>query len=276
MTLGPGSEQNAYTAELAAVAMALTCPPVRLHNRIITILTSNQAALLAISHPRQQSGQGSIKQIYKGVRALSERDNTVRGQWVPSQRNLEVSGLAKRAAKKSTERGKTPEGQSPQAKATILHKMRQGIKANVALPQGIGKHSQDIDAALPGKHTKAIYDTLNKKEAGTLAQLRTGMARINAYLHRIGASDTDQCDCGAAKETVKHFLFLCARWDHLRAHLLQQMGTRIGDISFCLGGRSKNRELDASPWKPDMNAVRAAIRYAMATERLLANQQLQP
>jgi hypothetical protein len=54
------------------------------------------------------------------------------------------------------------------------------------------------------------------------------------------------------------------------------MGTRIGDISFCLGGRSKNRELDASPWKPDMNAVRAAIRYAMATERLLANQQLQP
>ena len=56
MTLGLRTEQNTYTAELAAIAMAVTCPPVRLHNRTITILTSNQAALSAISHPQQQSG----------------------------------------------------------------------------------------------------------------------------------------------------------------------------------------------------------------------------
>jgi hypothetical protein len=276
MTLGLRTEQNPYTAELAAVAMAVTSTPVHLRNRTITILTSNQAALLAISHPQQQSGQGSIKQIYHGVRALRERGNTVRGQWVPSQRKLEVSCFAKRAAKKTTERGRTPEGQSQQAKATILHEIRRRINASVALPEGIGKHSKEVDAALPGKHTKAIYDTLNKKEAGTLAQLRTGMARINGYLHRIGASDTDQCDCGAAKETVKHFLFLCARWDHLRAHLLQQLETRIGDISFCLGGRSKNVELDPSPWRPNMNAVRATIRYAILTGRLLADEQVSP
>jgi hypothetical protein len=87
--------------------MAVTCPPVPLHNKAITILTSNQAVLSAISHPQQQSGQGSIKQIYNGVRALRDRGNTVRGQWVPSQRNLEVGGLAKRAAKKATEPGMT-------------------------------------------------------------------------------------------------------------------------------------------------------------------------
>src|SRR4051794_32985687 len=57
VTLGPRTEQNPYTAELAAVAIAVTSPPVRLRNRAITVLTSNQAALLAISHPRQQSGQ---------------------------------------------------------------------------------------------------------------------------------------------------------------------------------------------------------------------------
>jgi hypothetical protein len=276
MTLGPKTEQNPYTAELAAVAMAVTCPPVPLHNRTITILTSSQAALLAISHPQQQSGQGSIKQIYHGIRALRDRGNIVRGQWVPSQRNLEVSGLAKRAAKKSTELGKTPDKQSRQAKATTLQEMRLRIRAEGALPEGIGKHSKEVDAALPGKHTKVIYDTLNKKEAGILAQLRTGMARINSYLYRIGASGTDQCDCGTAKETVKHFLFLCTQWDHLRAHLLQQVGMRIGDISFCLGGRSKNIELDPSPWKPNMNAVRATIRYTMATERLLAEEQAPP
>jgi hypothetical protein len=139
---------------------------------------------------------------------------------VPSQRNLEVGGLTKRAAKKATEPGKIPDRQPRPAKATILHEVKLRIKANGALPEGIGKHSKDVDAALPGKHTKAMYNTLKKKEASTLAQLRTGMVKINSYLHRTGAPGTDQCECGTAKETVKHFLFLCARWDHLRAHLL--------------------------------------------------------
>jgi hypothetical protein len=148
------------------------------------------------------------------------------------------------------------------------------IEAKVKPLKDISKHSQDVDTALLGKHTKELYNTLNKKEAGILAQLRTGMARINGYLHRIGACDTDQCECGAAKESVKHFLFLCARWDHLRADLLQHVQTRIGDISFCLGGRSKSLELDPSPWEPNLNAVRATIRYAMATGRLLADEQV--
>jgi hypothetical protein len=56
---------------------------------------------------------------------------------------------------------------------------------------------------------------------------------------RIGAAGTDQWECGTAKETVKHFLFLCAWWDHLRAPLLQQAGARTGDISFCLRGKVK-------------------------------------
>lgn len=91
---------------------------------------------------------------------------------MPSQRNLEVSGLAKRAAKKATEPGKTPDRQPRRAKATILHEMKLQIKANGVLPEGIGKHSKDVDAALPGKHTKAMYNTLKKKETSTLAQLR--------------------------------------------------------------------------------------------------------
>lgn len=108
-TIGLKTGQNTYTAELAAVALAVTCPPVRLHNRTITVLTSNQAALLAIDHPQQQSGPGSIKQIYQGIGMLREQGNIVQGQWVSSQRKLAVSVLAKRAAKKSTARGKTPE-----------------------------------------------------------------------------------------------------------------------------------------------------------------------
>jgi len=28
------------------------------------------------------------------------------------------------------------------------------------------------------------------------------MIRLNGYLHRIGAAELDQCDCGQARETV--------------------------------------------------------------------------
>lgn len=64
------------------------------------------------------------------------------------------------------------------------------------------------------------------------------------------------------------------RRDHLRAHLLQHVETMIGHISFCLGGRSKNAELDPSAWKLNMNAVRATVRYAIATGRLLTDEEV--
>ena len=273
-TLGPVTEQSVYTAELAAVAVALTCPPVFLQRKSITILTSNQAVLLAIGNPQQQSGQDSLKQIYRALHQLRERGSTVQGQWVPGRRKLKVTDRARSAAKMSTDLGRKPKEQSRQAKSTAHHDMKRRITtAKEELPSGVGRHSREVDGALPGQHTKALYDAFEKKEASTLVQLRTGMARLNSYLHRIGVSDTDHCECGRGKETVKHFLFLCPRWDHLRAHLLQQVGARVGDISFCLGGRSKNPALDPLPWKPVMKSVRAAVRYTMATKRLLAEQQ---
>ena len=39
---------------------------------------------------------------------------------------------------------------------------------------------------------------------------------------------------------------------------------------------AKNREMDPLPWKPNTNAVRAAIRYAITTGRLLAEEQAPP
>lgn len=52
-TPGPQMEQNTFTAELAAVAMAGTRIPALAHHEKITVLSSNQAALLAIYHPKQ-------------------------------------------------------------------------------------------------------------------------------------------------------------------------------------------------------------------------------
>ena len=98
-----------------------------------------------------------------------------------------------------------------------------------------------------------------------LAQLRTGMARLNGYLHRIGAAESDQCACGQATETVQHFLFRCTRWDAYRTQMLERTETRKGNLSFYLGGKAPS---DPERWAPNLDAVRATIRYAMASGRL--------
>jgi ribonuclease HI len=71
ITLGARTEQNPYTAELAAIAKAMSMISLSLFTRRqIIIATSNQAALKAISKPHHQSGQSDLCQIYETFRLL--------------------------------------------------------------------------------------------------------------------------------------------------------------------------------------------------------------
>ncbi|OAQ62543.1 reverse transcriptase [Purpureocillium lilacinum] len=133
------------------------------------------------------------------------------------------------------------------------------------LPEGVGKYSKRMDKALPGSHTRALYDTLTKREAKVLAQLRTGMSALNGYLHRIGVADSDVCDCGQAAETIEHFLFRCKKWTGQWEIMLQYSRTKMGNLSFFLGGKAAT---DDDKWRPDLEAMRAAVQFAMVTKWL--------
>jgi hypothetical protein len=150
-------------------------------------------------------------------------------------------------------------------KSTTLKIARSQAAPSNDLPENVGRHVKRVDAALPGKHTRQLYDRLSWKEASVLAQLRTGMARLNSYLYRINVADTDQCTCGQAKETVEHFLFRCRKWTTQRTALLQCSQSYRGNLSFFLGGKSPS---DNQRWTPNLEAVRASIRFAIATGRL--------
>ncbi|KAM5528512.1 reverse transcriptase [Fusarium oxysporum f. sp. phaseoli] len=191
VTLGSRDGQSLSTAELEAIAIALAlrCMPDGLQYRELTVLSSSQSALKAIARPRQQSGQVAIRQIYEHVERLRKGNNRVKLIWVPSRDDdLVICREAKRQAQRAT-----------RAECTQRR-----------LPDRVGGHSKRIDRALPGKHTKVLYDSLKRREADVLAQLRTGMARINSYLNKIGAVESDMCECGRAPETMEHFLFRCA------------------------------------------------------------------
>ena len=229
------------------------------------LLTSNKAAALTMRNPRQQSGQEFVCQTYKLMRRLRRNGNHINILWVPTSEDNKLLGLAKEQARAATQEDATPQERVPRMKSTTLNIARSQAVPSNDLPENVGRHVKRVDAALPGKHTRQLYDRLSWKEASVLAQLRTGMARLNGYLYRINVAETDQCACGQARETVEHFLFRCRKWTTHRTEMLQCTHTHRGNISFFLGGKSPS---DDQNWTPNLEAVRASIRFAIATGRL--------
>jgi hypothetical protein len=236
VTLGARTEQNLFSAELAAMAHTLNTLVGQKGYRV-TLLTSNKAAALTLKNSRQQSGQEFVCQIYRLKRRLRRNGNHINVRWIPTSEDNKLLGLAKEQARAATQEDAVPQGQAPRMKTTTLNIARSQAVPSVELPEDIGKHSKRVDAALPGKHTRRLYDRLSWKEASVLAQLRTGMARLNGYLFRINSAETDQCACGQARETVDHFLFRCRKWNAHRTEMLQCTDTHRSNISFFLGGK---------------------------------------
>jgi hypothetical protein len=133
-----------------------------------------------------------------------------------------------------------------------------------SLPGNVGKYSKIVDNVLPGTRTRQLYYRLARKDASVLAQLRTGMARLNGYFHRINAPESDQCACGQTKEAIDHSLVPCAKSEMLRC-----TDNHRSNMSFFLGGKSPS---DNNKWSSNMEAVHATIRFAISTGRLDASQ----
>ncbi|KJZ69375.1 hypothetical protein HIM_11236 [Hirsutella minnesotensis 3608] len=135
--------------------------------------------------------------------------------------------LAKAAAKRATRDECVAEPVPFQARSTTLRLLLNGQRQGNQIPERVGKWLRKIDKALPGKHTPKLYDELKRREASVLAQLRTGKSRLNNYLHKIGAVESDECACGQSAETVEHFLFRCRRWVSQREIMLRYAREKV-------------------------------------------------
>ncbi|KAL9572236.1 hypothetical protein ACKAV7_003619 [Fusarium commune] len=263
-TLGMRTEQNPFSGQLAAMAYALRHVP-DLAYRSVALLASNKAAVLTVRNPRQQSGQEYVECMYDSINVLRVKGNVMAVIWMPTSAEHRLLRMAKKEARSASQDGAVPAQKFPRMRSTTLNIARSSQRASKRLPDNVGKFSKKVDAALPGKHTRLLYDGLSRREASVLAQLRTGMARLNGYLFRISVAASQQCACGQAIETVEHFLFRCRKWTAHRTEMLQCTETLRGNLSFYLGGKSPS---DDAKWTPNMQAVHATIRFAIATGRL--------
>ncbi|KAJ6436170.1 UbiE/COQ5 family methyltransferase [Purpureocillium lavendulum] len=159
-------------------------------------------AVLTLRNPRQQSGQEYVGCIYDSIEALKRKGNMVAVLWIPASAENRLLQSAKAQARDATEEGANPPLKFPRMRSTTLRVARSVHCIVRDIPDDVGRFSKKVDAALPGKHTLQLYDGLSWREANVLAQLRTGMSRLNGYLNKIAAAPSQQCACGYAKETV--------------------------------------------------------------------------
>ncbi|KAH9887616.1 hypothetical protein C8Q73DRAFT_748483 [Cubamyces lactineus] len=63
---------------------------------------------------------------------------------------------------------------------------------------------------MPSKRFAELTAKLPRRHAGLFIQFRTNHIPLQAYLTRIGKAEAATCPtCGAASETVAHFLLIC-------------------------------------------------------------------
>lgn len=165
---------------------------------------------------------------------------------------------------------------TPASKVQLLASILGAAKSVKARAEGrefyttkIGRYIKSFDKALPGPHTRLLYNGRVKVHGNVLCQLRSSINRLNKYLAKINAVETEQCKCSRGEESVDPFLFRCLRWSSFRGEIRRLAGQWWGDISYLLGGWSGEQKDGAlAKWKPTNEMVRATINFAIAMGRL--------
>ena len=226
-TIGTQQQLNVYCAELYAIYQAvLSIRPYiggfpERRNRRMIVFSDSQAALKAIAHPRQQSGQFILHNLLSGIEEIRRWTGVeVELRWVPAHAGVTPNEVVHEISRLATQGTRTPQQ---------IHLPRLVTKARREAMERAASESmasrdrtffqRHIDQAMPRRSMSVLYDQWSKGDASILSQLRTGKGRLNHYLARIGATELEACECGRETKAVSHFLSHCPRWEEIRRDL---------------------------------------------------------
>jgi ribonuclease HI len=217
ITLDRGPNPDPMQIELEAIQVAVQTmvenPVYGLRSGPVThhIVTDSERALRILQRPGKRKNE-TLRRIFSLLQTAERQQLTIQFDWIPAHSGLLGNEIAHSLAHSATEIGRVPvdrkialrEWQKPDKEYQEQKRARfQSLK--------VARHLRKLDAALPGRHTRKLYDRLKRIDAAILAQIRGGYCRLNSYLHKIGQADSELCECGQ-KETVEHFLLACPRW----------------------------------------------------------------
>lgn len=246
--LGAASDHTIYEAELVGLLMGIYMIKTEKKGKTACAIgADSQAAIQALESELTSPGQHLAAEFLDLARqvALSRSGGTRDGnsykltvRWTAGHIGIKGNESADSEAKKAVAGLST-------ARADLPPYVRKTIKSSIsALKQAHNKTANEkwkaeweasdrykrlptSDTVPPASRkflTLTSSDSISRKRASLLFQLRVGHAPLNYYLHRFKKVDSARCPaCGAERETTEHFVLRCPKYDHERWPLLQRI-----------------------------------------------------
>ena len=242
--------------EMIAIKMVLDFILEKLYQKKeikdVLILSDSQSSvgLLTLGWEPTQHKTTS-KDILTELKQIQSKGVQVDIRWTPGHAEIQGNEEADRLAKEASKEAESMNEED----RTISHaEFKQAAKAHSMTTWqkqwDVSEKGRFLHELKPKVTKKTILDFPDKKTYNQIAQLRTGYAKLNDYLFKIGVSDTKNCSCGEI-ETVEHYLINCEKYfnerEKMRTNLFYQTGISELTTEILLGindsDLKKNHEL---------------------------------
>ena len=240
--LGTTEQHTVYEAELVGMVMGLYLIKTEKRNKAKCVINvDNQAALTAITTQMNRSGQHLAAEIQKLARQLTERTGNRRFKLTFRWSAGHVGIKGNEDADKEAKMAANGESSDKSVLPTCLRKkigfslsaIRQARNENLKIrwttnwiksPRFQRFRFKDLLTPYSQKYLTYINsESISRRAASAIFQLRVGHVPLNQYLHRFKKIDSPHCPaCGHPKETAEHFLLQCPKYAHERWPLLNQ------------------------------------------------------
>jgi ribonuclease HI len=259
--IGPVQKHNTFEAEAIGGILAmwlLKCTP-ETHGKMVSFYTDNQSLIRSLHRPKATSGQHLVKNL---IDAAKEVNGRLKIRWISGHSNVPGNKKADELA------GKAAEGNSSRQR-DLLAKLQVPIPSSAsAVKQSYHEHlldkwkdiwaesprkprfTEEIDDNFPFNKYRKLHNGLTRGQASIIMQVRCGHIPLNAYLHRIGKSETRTCqNCSngqdEAPETVKHFIFECPAYTEQRRTMEHAIGEEHNNLKGIMQDVKKMKALTA-------------------------------
>ena len=194
---------SAYQAECTALHLALTY--AKDHDSTFTNVNIYSDCLSALSASTNSVKVNSQAKLNREL--LLDSNQNISLFWIPSHSGIDGNELADIAAKEAAHLNNEPTTITGQEKKSFVSSVKKLLRQHWDVQWQSAESSKQVKEFFPS------LEDANILRSGFLhhevTQVITGHSLLNYHLNKIGLKNSPACACGAASETVVHFIFEC-------------------------------------------------------------------